>query len=90
VFRLFWEKSKPEGLKGPKPKGPKGLIHNNRTPKPRWTAENWEFVEGRAWFCLRHSRMLALHEPPEVNYCAILTTGEIEQEAYSQVYPAGA
>jgi hypothetical protein len=29
------------------------------------------------------------HQPPEVNYWAVLTFGEIKQEVHSQVYPAG-
>jgi hypothetical protein len=29
------------------------------------------------------------HQPPEVNYWAVLTFGKIKQEVHSQVYPAG-
>jgi hypothetical protein len=30
-----------------------------------------------------------IHQPPEMNYWAVLTFGEIKQEVHSQVYPAG-
>jgi hypothetical protein len=35
------------------------------------------------WGCLH------CHQPPEVNYWAVLTFGEIKQEEHSQVHPAG-
>jgi hypothetical protein len=36
-----------------------------------------------------HLASLAHHQPPEVNYWAVLTFGEIKQEVHSHVYPAG-
>ncbi len=40
-------------------------------------------------FRVSGSGLKGYHQPPEVNYWAVLTFGEIKQEVHAQVYHAG-